>query len=210
MKTNMNNIKTIFLDWNGTICNNVFWEQLNSENTKELFDKITKSLFVNNGRLINPWMKNEINMNDIINIVCDETKINKRFLKEQLIYSSINMNFINLEIPNIIKLIQEKGIKVVLASDNMDIFRYTITNLKIDLLFDDLLLSNEIGFVKSELKNNKSLFFDNYINKHHLTYNNCVLIDDSQEIANTCKSIGMNNIKINDCKKTIEELRRFA
>lgn len=105
MKTNMNNIKTIFLDWNGTICNNVFWEQLNSENTKELFDKITKSLFVNNGRLINPWMKNEINMNDIINIVCDETKINKRFLKEQLIYSSINMNFINLEIPNIIKLI---------------------------------------------------------------------------------------------------------
>lgn len=209
MKTNMNNIKTIFLDWNGTICNNVFWEQLNSENTKELFDKITKSLFVNNGRLINPWMKNEINMNDIINIVCDETKINKRFLKEQLIYSSINMNFINLEIPNIIKLIQEKGIKVVLASDNMDIFRYTITNLKLDLLFDDILLSNEIGFLKTEWNGNNSLFFENYIKRKELNANECILIDDSKDLINMCQDIGMQNIKINDCKNTINELKRF-
>lgn len=209
MKTNMNNIKTIFLDWNGTICNNVFWEQLNSENTKELFDKITKSLFVNNGRLINPWMKNEINMNDIINIVCDETKINKRFLKEQLIYSSINMNFINLEIPNIIKLIQEKGIKVVLASDNMDIFRYTITNLKLDLLFDDILLSNEIGFLKTEWNGNNSLFFENYIKRKELNANECVLIDDSKDLINMCQDVRMQNIKINDCKNTINELKRF-
>ena len=206
----MQNIKTIFLDWNGTICNNVFWEQLDNGTTKDIFEKITKSLFVNNCDFIEPWMKNKLNFNDIIDVIHKETGFDKTFLKEQLIISSINMNYIDPEIPSVIKAIQNKGIKVVLASDNMDIFRYTITNLKMDLLFDDLLLSNEIGFVKSELKNNKSLFFDNYINKHHLTYDNCVLIDDSQEIANTCKSIGMNNIKINDCKKTIEKLRRFA
>lgn len=205
----MQNIKTIFLDWNGTICNNVFGEQLNNSTTKDIFEKITKSLFVNNCHLIEPWMKNKLNFNDIIDVIHKETGFDKTFLKEQLIISSINMSYIDPEIPSVIKAIQNKGIKVVLASDNMDIFRYTITNLKMDLLFDDLLLSNEIGFVKSELKNNKSLFFDNYINKHHLTYDNCVLIDDSQEIANTCKSIGMNNIKINDCKKTIEELKRF-
>ena len=146
----MESIKTIFLDWNGTICNNVFWQQLDNNSTKEIFEKIKKCLFIDNGNLIDPWMKNQLSMNDIINIISNETKINKQFLKEQLIFSSENMNFVNPEIPNIIKLIQEKGIKVVLASDNMDVFRYTISKLKLDLLFDDLLLSNEIGFLKTE------------------------------------------------------------
>lgn len=155
----MQAIKTIFLDWNGTICNNVFWEQLNNSTTKEIFDKITKCLFIKHNHLINSWMKNILSMNDIIDIVSRETNIDKYFLKEQLIISSLGMNYVDLNIPNIIKLIQIKGIKVVLASDNMDVFKYTITNLKMDLLFDDLLLSNEIGFLKSELNDSKSLFF---------------------------------------------------
>lgn len=205
----MQAIKTIFLDWNGTICNNVFWEQLNNSTTKEIFDKITKCLFIKHNHLINSWMKNILSMNDIIDIVSRETNIDKYFLKEQLIISSLGMNYVDLNIPNIIKLIQIKGIKVVLASDNMDVFRHTITNLKMDLLFDDLLLSNEIGFLKSELNDNKSLFFENYINKNNLKYNECILIDDSKELTNLCKQIGMNNIQIDNCVNTINELRKF-
>ncbi len=207
----MQNIKVIFLDWNGTICNNVFWEQLNNDTTKNIFNKITKSLFINNCNLIKPWMKNELSFNDIISTICEETYFNKNFLKEQLLISSINMNYINLEIPNIIKTIQNKGIKVVLASDNMDIFRYTITNLKLDLLFDDLLLSNEIGYLKSEYNiENKSLFFNRYLEKQGISYNNCVLIDDSEEIADTCKKIGINNIKINNINDIKNILMEFA
>ena len=40
----MQNIKTIFLDWNGTICNNVFGEQLNNSTTKDIFEKIIKKI----------------------------------------------------------------------------------------------------------------------------------------------------------------------
>lgn len=204
----MQAIKTIFLDWNGTICNNVFWEQLNNSTTKEIFDKITKCLFIKHNHLINSWMKNILSMNDIIDIVSRETNIDKYFLKEQLIISSLGMNYVDLNIPNIIKLIQIKGIKVVLASDNMDVFKYTITNLKMDLLFDDLLLSNEIGFLKSDLNDSKSLFFENYINKNNLKYNECILIDDSKELTNLCKQIGMNNIQIDNCVNIINELRK--
>ena len=205
----MNSIKTIFLDWNGTICNNVFWQQLDNNSTKEIFEKIKKCLFIDNGNLIDPWMKNQLSMNDIIDITSNETKINKQFLKEQLIFSSENMNFINPEIPNIIKLIQEKGIKVVLASDNMDVFRNTISKLKLDLLFDDLLLSNEIGFLKTEWTGNTSLFFKNYIKRKNLNPNECILIDDSKKLTDMCHDIGMQNLKIDNCHETINKLKIF-
>lgn len=91
----------------------------------------------------------------------------------------------------------------------MDIFRYTITNLKLDLLFDDILLSNEIGFLKTEWNGNNSLFFENYIKRKELNANECILIDDSKDLINMCQDIGMQNIKINDCKNTINELKRF-
>ena len=205
----MDSIKTIFLDWNGTICNNVFWQQLDNDSTKEIFEKIKKCLFIDNGNLIDPWMKNQLSMNDIINTISNKTKINKQFLKEQLIFSSENMNFINPEIPNIIKLIQEKGIKVVLASDNMDVFRYTISKLKLDLLFDDLLLSNEIGFLKTEWTGNTSLFFKNYIKRKHLNLSECILIDDAKNLTDMCHDIGMQNLKIDNCYETINKLKIF-
>lgn len=173
------------------------------------FLKKLKNLFINNGNLIDPWMKNQLSMNDIINTIFNETKINKQFLKEQLIFSSENMNFINPEIPNIIKLIQEKGIKVVLASDNMDVFRYTISKLKLDLLFDDLLLSNEIGFLKTEWTGNTSLFFKNYIKRKNLNLSKCILIDDSKNLTDMCHDIGMQNLKIDNCHKTINKLKIF-
>ena len=50
----MNSIKKIFLDWNGTICNDVFWQQLDNSGTKEIFEKIKKCLFIDNGNLIDP------------------------------------------------------------------------------------------------------------------------------------------------------------
>ncbi len=205
----MDSIKTIFLDWNGTICNNVFWQQLNNNSTKEIFEKIKKCLFIDSRNLIDPWMKNQLSMNDIINTIYNETKINKQFLKEQLIFSSENMNFVNPEIPNIIKSIQEKGIKIVLASDNMDVFRYTISKLKLDLLFDDLLLSNEIGFLKTEWTGNTSLFFKNYIKRKNLNPNECILIDDSKKLTDMCHDIGMQNLKIDNCHETINKLKIF-
>lgn len=205
----MDSIKTIFLDWNGTICNNVFWQQLDNDSTKEIFEKIKKSLFIDNGNLIDPWMKNQLSMNDIVDTIYNETKINKQFLKEQLIFSSENMNFVNPEIPNIIKLIQEKGIKVVLASDNMDVFRYTISKLKLDLLFDDLLLSNEIGFLKTEWTGNTSLFFKNYIKRKNLNINKCILIDDAKNLIDMCHDIRMQNLKIDNCHETINKLKIF-
>lgn len=205
----MDSIKTIFLDWNGTICNNVFWQQLDNNSTKEIFEKIKKCLFIDNGNLIDPWMKNQLSMNDIVDTIYNETKINKQFLKEQLIFSSENMNFVNPEIPNIIKSIQEKDIKVILASDNMDVFRYTISKLKLDLLFDDLLLSNEIGFLKTEWTGNASLFFKNYIKRKNLNLSECILIDDAKNLIDMCHDIGMQNLKIDNCHEIINKLKIF-
>lgn len=51
-------------------------------------------------------------------------------------------------------------------------------------------------------------FFEHYINKNNLKYNECILIDDSKELTNLCKQIGMNNIQIDNCVNIINELRK--
>lgn len=111
----MQNIKTIFLDWHGTICKNVFWEHLKSEN-KNLFDTINKILFVDNQNLIDEWMLNKADIDDILDLLYKKTDISKEYLMSELIYSLKQMNFVIPNFANIIKQIQENDIKVVLVS----------------------------------------------------------------------------------------------
>ncbi len=201
----MENIKIIFLDWHKTICTDVFWQHLNKGDTKEYFDKIRKNLFIENMLLPYKWVLGFVDTNYVVNKIHEDTKINKDFLIDNLIESSNNMNFVDLEIPNIIKKIRKNNIKVVLSSANMDIFNYTIKSLKLNELFDDLLLSNNLMCSKNDIDcDNKSLFFDDYIKNNNYDYKDCVLIDDSKSLVDVCNILGMNNIRIKNCKEEIK------
>ena len=117
------------------------------------------------------------------------------------------MNFVIPDLIDIIKKIQENNIKVVLSSENMDVFSYVIDNLNLKNIFDDILLSNVLKHSKKEVDiNNHALFFHDYITKNNLKYEECVLIDDSKSLIDMCKKVGMNNIKINDCEKEIKNI----
>ena len=202
----MQNIKAIFLDWNGTISKDYFWKSLKTKNN-ELFEKINKILFVDNSYIINEWMLGNVKIDDILNLLSKETKANQEYLMEELVFGLKQMDFVIHDLKDIIKKIQKNDIKVVLSSDNMDIFSYVIDNLNLKNIFDDILLSNILKHLKNDVDgNNHALFFHDYIIKNNLKYEECVLIDDSKSLVDMCKKVGMNNIKINDCEKEIKDV----
>ena len=202
----MQNIKVIFLDWNGTISKDYFWKSLKTKNN-ELFEKINKILFVDNSYIINEWMLGNLKINDILNLLSKETKASQEYLMEELVFGFKQMDFVIHDLKDIIKKIQKNDIKVVLSSDNMDIFSYVIDNLNLKNIFDDILLSNILKHLKNDVDgNNHALFFHDYIIKNNLKYDECVLIDDSKSLVDMCKKVGMNNIKINDCEKEIRDV----
>lgn len=202
----MQNIKAIFLDWNGTISKDYFWKSLKTKNN-ELFEKINKILFVDNSYIINEWMLGNVKIDDILNLLSKETKANQEYLMEELVFGLKQMDFVIHDLKDIIKKIQKNDIKVVLSSDNMDIFSYVIDNLNLKNIFDDILLSNILKHLKNDVDGNShALFFHDYIIKNNLKYEECVLIDDSKSLVDMCKKVGMNNIKINDCEKEIRDV----
>lgn len=205
----MDNIKTIFLDWDGTLSNNVFWESLRQPKTKYMFDKINYSLLETNKNLLDLWMRNKLDFNDIIDVVHKDTKIKKTILKNELILSSKNGCFVDNKIPSIIKQIQNNGINVILSSDNMDVFDFTISSLKLNKLFDDILVSYRLGFLKKDICDKKLLFFEDYIKTNNLAYNECVLIDNSKNLSKICKKVGMNNILVKNINDITNILKQF-
>lgn len=214
-------IKVIFVDWYKTISFGNFWNHLCNDGRKSLYNNINKFLYVEADKeLLRDWMRGRISYDLILDRVSEDIGESKDFLKEELIKSCETLDVCSKSL-DLIQKIREGGTKVVLASDNMDIFRkYTVPALKLEQYFDDLLLSNELGCLKSDLyadadnveikKEKSSPFFGDYVNKNGFGYSQTVLIDDSK-----CNSInenyGMNYLRVDeaDNSRTTDYLKLF-
>lgn len=83
----------------------------------------------------------------------------------------------------------------MIATDNMDTFeRFTIPAMKLNELFDDFLISHSLKVLKEDIQENSISFFDEYLNKNKLTYQETVLLDDCIEKTGTYDKLGLNII----------------
>ena len=80
----------------------------------------------------------------------------------------------------------------VIATDNVDVFvEYTVPALKLRRHFDDILCSSELKSLKTDTADGKLLFFDDFLRKHNIKYEEAILLDDSRETTDLCKKCGM-------------------
>lgn len=177
------NYKIIFFDWNKTLSHSRFWQQLEDSSHLGHKDgqKITEFLFVKNRPLLSQWMKGQINTQEIVREVKAGTGISSDFILEELKKSCETMDFVFNDIEETVNCLQGLGIRCVIATDNMDTFRtYTIPALRLNEIFDDFLISNELGVMKYDVDKNKKTipFFDNYLKRNNLLYRDVVLVDD--------------------------------
>lgn len=193
--------KIIFIDWHKTLSNSFFW----SGN-----QKYSDAFFNYNRELINPWMRGEYTAEDVCKILSDQNNFDFDDVFKSLQESCSKMIFVSEEIPGIIKEIRSRGIRVVVATDNMDTFaRFTIPGLGLKKIFDDFLISYNLKVLKNDVGENAIPFFDDYLYKNSLDYIDCVLLDDS-ELNSVYDRLGFKSVKIGNGGELIQVLQKYA
>jgi len=202
--------KVVFLDWNGTLSGSKFWGHL-EKTDPELFLNIESVLFGQLRSLIKPWMKGEIESEYVIRMIADRAKLNYSQIFDEFIYSCINMEYVSNDIPKIVKKLQKKGAKVVVATDNMDSFnRWTLRYMDKCNIFDDVLNSHyQRGMKKDTDKKGNSIFFSDYIKKNKLKPGESILIDDSSDDIEIIEGFGIKYVHIKPISGTVVALNQI-
>lgn len=204
--------KVIFIDWNGTISYSRFWEQLEdtSHPHHSYFQPLTESLFTKNKPIIADWMLAKFKAEDICKVIADDTKLNYHVIFDELMKSCRTMKFLSGELERLIRGLQSKQMKCVIATDNMDTFdRWTVESMNLRTLFDDILNSYSIGSFKYMVEDNSLPFFNKYLKDNYLNYSDVVLIDDSIDKTGFYQENGFRIINVNKDYTLIDALKSF-
>lgn len=208
-----NKPKIIFLDWNKTLSNSIFWQQL-TEPRHKLNGKLVEIesvLFNKEFDLIVPWMLGKLTSQNVCKFISEKIGINSRLLHDELEISCRQMSLVNKEVENLLKKIKQNYISLVIATDNMDTFtNYTYPEINKCHLFDGFINSYETGCFKYDCLNGNLPFFDNYLKARQLTYKDVILIDDSIDKKGNFQRLGFEIENINKDKPLIELLKKYV
>jgi FMN phosphatase YigB (HAD superfamily) len=202
--------KTIFIDWHGTLSNSRFWDRWAKDvNKQHLHKRAQHALFEDTEGLLilKDWMRGLRSVDNVISYLHDVTGIPATDLEDELRYTAENMAFINPDVVDRIETLRSKGVKVIIASDNMDTFRlWTIPALGLEDLFDGILTSERQGSLKSEVgEDGSSPFFSLYLQQNNLQPGEAVLIDDNQELK-LVESLGIDFLHVNAAADLVDHL----
>ena len=205
----MKSLKVLFIDWHNTLSTNLFWQQLedSSHEFHQYHQLIVKHLFKDNREKIDDWMRGRISEPEIIRWLSQVISMEPKIVRALLVESCLQMKFDFPEIISLVEEIRRQGILVVLATDNMNVFRkYTVPTLGLDTLFDELIISNEIQHLKADIIDSRILFFESFLEKRGLEYADCLLIDDSPVKLTEYLDLGFKRIKVRNPKETMHQL----
>lgn len=196
--------KYVFIDWNGTLSDSKFWDNLSSLN---LFEKIQQSLFVKHKHFIKDWMRGKTQSEKIIESISNDLEEDAAFIFSELKKSCEQMKFASEKTLPLISELRRKGSKVIIATDNMDTFkRWTAPALKLNEYFDGLLDSHTLQAMKNDFKEDRSLFFDSFLTENNIQPYESVLIDDSVDKENKIQIRGIDYWKIESSRELPERL----
>lgn len=204
--------KVLFIDWDGTLSRSRFWSRWRNNPDDTRYASIQKVLFNddNGSFIVNDWMRGLRDHTDVLHYVSDTTGIPYDDLVSELRYSAENMEFIDPGLITVIQKLRNAGIKVVIATDNMDTFRHwTMPALDLDSLFDGFIVSDTRGALKTDLSSDgTSTFFDHYLSQSTATPEQTVLIDDNLK-TKIVEQLGMNFLHVNEAQPLLFHLNRI-
>jgi len=199
-------LKVIFIDWDGTLSKSRFWQHWLSKDPQS-YNKIQQTLFTRNERMLQDWMRGYVSVERIVNKIAYMTGIDYQYLISELEESCKSMTLTYPRVLDIIKEKQDDGVKVVIATDNMDTFeRWTVPSLKLDKHFAGILSSPKRGALKADVtEDGTSLFFDQYLTQNSIKPNESLLIDD-RNISKVTEKWGMGFIQVTPLFSIIDAL----
>jgi len=193
--------QTVLFDFDGVLCKGRFYEKTLLPNYSEIYDWIQRNIF-GNEELVQKWMRNQINSDEINKIVSKNTGIEYTILTG-LYEEGVRMMKLDNEIKNLAELLKLSGCKIGIVTDNMDMFtQITVPNNQLNTLFDGIINSADYGMLKKE---NNGKLFDIALADLGENIENSMMIDDSEKIIELYKKKGGNGIVY----QNITELKSF-
>lgn len=184
-------LKVVFVDWHKTLCSCSFFHHLEKKDAS-LFDKLDHRLFEEMPmENFIEWMRGNITKKDIVARLAD-ARLPVSKVSALLKQGCETMFLDRKDYLKWIKKIRKKGKKVIIATDNVDTFdEYTVPALKLTRYFDDILSSYRLGKLKKDVEGGRLLFFDDFLKKNGIKYEEAMLIDDDEKTIKLCRHLGM-------------------
>lgn len=198
------NKKIIFIDWDGTLCWSRFWESLIKSDPD--FTKIVDHFFIHKKKIIIDWMKGKINSEEINKVISKKSGLSEDMLWRIFVSDCKNMK-IDSDAVMLIKKIRKKY-PVILVTGNMDCFtRFTVPALGLNKLFDLIINSADIGYLKTEY--NGKIFIDCLKQFNINNMSDAYLLEDSEKTCIMFNQLGGNIMKVNRKEDTINHLKNI-
>lgn len=177
----------LFLDFNGVLSYNKFWNQLESETHEyhHYWSMLHEYLFVKDRKLFSQWMLVELTSEKVHRIIEINTSISYEFLFPLFVEDCKTID-ISESILDQIELLKEKYY-CILATDNMDsLERYTLPAYpRIQQVFHQIDNSYHNKMFK---KSNNGEYFLKRTREMNVPFSQCILIDDSKGICSIFES----------------------
>lgn len=206
-------IKILFIDWNKTLSNSKFWGHLDNplnQTNQKLYLELQKTLFEGMGDFVGPWMRGKYDSEFVMAEVAKRSRVPFDTVWSEFEVGCRSMEFISPEIPNIIKQTRDRGCRVVIASDNMDSFeRFTLPAMRLGSIFSEILNSHSLRALKGDFDGQTSLFFGDYLRRQGVKPDECVLLDDSEDLKGKIAEYGIAYRRVTPENGLIEQLNTF-
>lgn len=173
---------TLFVDWDGTLSQSRLWGHWKDDpEYAPDYQSIQECIFQSTvDDTFQRWMLGRLTTEQALAVASERTGIDYARLLEHVQQSCQNMSLIDTRLPHLLQAAQDRGMRVVIATDNMDCFtRWTVPAMRIDTYSDDILSSHLVGaFKRDTAADGSSLFFRDYLRRYNIQPGRAVLIDD--------------------------------
>jgi hypothetical protein len=202
--------RVIFVDWNGVLCQDVYWSSIANNPKHPYHRRISDSrrrLFTEQRDLVKAWQKGEISSEAVISSL--NVRLDRR-CREDYLLRRLELDCRKMPADRTLLTVLATAARscyIVLATDNVDSF-FQQLDFKPELqsVLHGVLCSSVLGVLKGE---DAVAFFQPWLNSHRLTFADALLLDDSREICGAFRAAGGSAIQFTSVSEAVKPLRRW-
>jgi FMN phosphatase YigB (HAD superfamily) len=174
----------VFVDWHKTLSTSLFWEHRpGCRLPPEQLAEVSRHVFSQH-QLVRAWMLGAVAAEDISELAGHALELRTEDVLGDLEHSCRRMELCDRSVLDMLRSVRRGGIKVVLATDNMDAFRrWTLPALHLGTVFDAVLTSDVCGALKADMVDGHSPFFTPWLADHGIAPSQAILLDDCRVLA---------------------------
>ena len=183
---------TIFIDWDGTLSNQLLWHSFKGGSPKERFlgEEIAQKMFQGQDLYVDAWKRGEITSESFVHDTAELVGEDERVLWFRFVDDCKTMGFADVSYLDAVEEFRRHA-KVVIATDTGEHFRrFVAPHLELETRFDDLLISAERGCFKKDPER----FFEAYLEE--IRSGRALLIDDTEVVCRAFMALGGEAIQV--------------